>query len=161
MAFGPSRGAVGVAGDSFQSIWQFWWTHEALTSGLDPLRAPYLFWPLGASLHIHAINAASALATWPILSSAGPVAAYNAALVGHLAFAAFGAWLLARRLWGDPVTALVAGFAFAFGGFFAAHALGHLVLVSGAFLPLGLLGAIDFLDGGRLRHAALFGIAMA
>lgn len=69
-----------------------------------------------------------------------PAIAYNLSVVLSFVVAGLGAWLLARRLVGDPVGATVAGLSFGLGGFMFGH-VGHQSMIqTAAWLPWILYG---------------------
>jgi hypothetical protein len=84
------------------------------------------------------------------------------AMVWELALHAFlamgGAFLLARRLFGDPGPAAVGAMLYAWGGFFAGHSSNLPLFETAALLPWLLWAALAALDSGKLRWMALAGI---
>ncbi|MEC8423232.1 MAG: hypothetical protein VX000_05605, partial [Myxococcota bacterium] len=79
----PTTRALGHAGnDVWNHVWGFWFVFESLAAGELPVRSELLAWPHGGSLWF--IDAFNAVLTAPIQAIAGPVAAYNASVVGNL-----------------------------------------------------------------------------
>lgn len=88
----------------------------------------------------------------------GPALGTNVLLVGHLALAGVGAFVLARRLTGDVAAALLAGLAFPLSGFFMGHIAHHNMVAAAAWLPwmiVGFLWLADRLSPVRVLVAAL------
>jgi hypothetical protein len=152
---------VGIPGDGFQTLWHFWLVSRWRETGATPFATSLIFWPTGTTLWTHMSNVLNALWTWPILEFFGPVAAYNTAALVNLVLNAFGAYLLAWRLEAKRAPAVLAGLAFGFCAYFSAHLLGHLVLLSAGFIPLGILWTLEALDTGRPSRTLLAGLALA
>lgn len=81
------------------------------------------------------------------------------AMVWELALHAFlamgGAFLLARRLFGEPGPAAVGAMFYAWGGFFAGHSSDLPLFETAAWLPWLLWAALSALESGKLRGLAL------
>jgi hypothetical protein len=67
-------------------------------------------------------------------------------------------FLLVRRLTGSGAAAFLAGLAYAFSPYRAAQ-LPHLQMLTGFWSPLALLGLHEYVDSGRRRWLALYGVA--
>lgn len=106
------KGALPV--DAGQGVWNLWWARGALLRGANPFVTEHLFYPQGLNLFFQTLSLPNALAVWPVLAGAGPVAAFNA--VTLLSFALGGYWAsrFARALGASAPAALLAGFVFAF-----------------------------------------------
>ena len=94
----------------------------------------------------------------PVQVSAGPVAAYNFAILASLVLSALGAYLLARdRLarvgalpgggWGE-LPPFAAGLLFGFSPYMADHLLSHLNLIAAEGLPFAILALLHAGEGG-------------
>ncbi len=126
--------------DGWQMTWNLWWVRYALEHGQNPFETNLVFYPQGTSLYLHPLGLLSALLSLPVQYLAGgPVPAYNFSVLLSLVFAAYGAFCLARYQWGGVGPALVAGVAFGFSSYHAAHMLGHLNLLSSGVLPFYIL----------------------
>ena len=82
--------------DGWQGAWDLWWVATALTSGRNPFHTDLLFHPGGADLYFHALVPFNGVMTLPVQLAAGPVAAYNAAILFSLVMCAWGMYWLAR-----------------------------------------------------------------
>jgi hypothetical protein len=98
---------------------------------------------------------------WPLLAlGASPLLNYNALLLAGIFFSAVSAWALARFVTGDPLASIVAGLVYAFLPWRFSQ-LPHLQHQWGGFLCLLLLFLLRYLDSGRRRDLALFGVCFA
>ena len=128
-----------TSSDSYQFVWWIRWLPWSLAHGEDPLYTTYLHAPLGVNGMWNTPVPVLAALFSPITLTAGPVAAYNVAMilgpvVSGLALAlALGAWV--ERWWPRAAAGLLYGFS----PFVVAHSsVGHLNLVW-AVLPPALL----------------------
>lgn len=86
------------------------------------------------------------------LLGGNPVAAYNFVFLLSFLVAAWGMYLLAKRLTGSRGAAFVAGLIFAFFPYRFAH-IGHLELLFCGWIPFCLLFVHKYFDAPRLRNA--------
>lgn len=134
-------------GDTWQMVWNLWWVREALMHFQNPFHTDLIFYPQGANLYLHALNALNGLVSLPLqlLVSAfsapanGAIAGYNFIVLLSFTLAAYGAFCLARYLWRSERAALVAGLAYGFSTYGFDHLLGHLNLISYELIPFYLL----------------------
>ncbi len=134
-------------GDTWQMVWNLWWVKEALTHFHNPFHTDLIFYPQGAGLYLHALNALNGLVSLPVqlvvaafsTAANGAVAGYNFIVLLSFTLAAYGAFCLARYLWGSERAALLAGLAYGFSAYGFDHLLGHLNLVSYELIPFYLL----------------------
>jgi hypothetical protein len=141
--------------DTWNHVWGF--HHVAHGSWLQ---TDALGWPAGGRLWF--IDTWGAVWTLPIQWIAGPVAAFNVAAAVNLWLAAFGAWLLARRVSGSALAASVA--AVGFGA--APYLLGQLhngisETVAVGWLPLSWWAALRLRDAPSWRGGVLLGVLVA
>ena len=130
MGSGIPGGAV-AATDGWQHTWHLWWVAHALAQGLNPLQMSLLYYPTGVNLAIHPLNLTTGLLATPITLLAGPVVAFNIALLSGFTLTGLGGFLLSRRVGADPVPALIAGLLLTFTPFHVTKAYdGQLELVS-------------------------------
>lgn len=130
MGSGIPGGAV-AATDGWQHTWHLWWVAHALSQGLNPLQMSLLYHPTGVNLAIHPLNLTTGLLVAPITLLAGPVVAFNIALLSGFTLTGLGGFLLSRRVGADPVPALIAGLLLTFAPFHVTKAYdGQLELVS-------------------------------
>ena len=86
--------------------------------------------------------------------------AYNVLFLLGMFLSALAAWALARDVTGDPAASLLGGVVYAFVPWRIAQ-IPHVQFQWGPFLALSLLFLLRFLDRGRRRDAALFGLFFA
>jgi hypothetical protein len=153
-----------TSSDSYQFVWWIRWLPWSLAHGEDPLYTTYLHAPLGVNGMWNTPVPVLAAIFSPITLTAGPVAAYNAAMIlgpvvsGLALVLALGAWV--ERWWPRAAAGLLYGFS----PFVVAHsAVGHLNLVW-AVLPPALLWLLHgLLVAPRPRPwltGALIGVAV-
>lgn len=148
--------------DAWQNTWNLWWTHLALTRWQNPYFTDMLFYPAGQSLYLHTLNITNALLTMPVQLVAGPIAAYNAALILGFVLTGFATYLLACYLIGHRGIACAVGALFTFSPFHVSKLVdGHLSWVTVFWIPLLLLCILRSLDDGRWRWRVLAGIVLA
>ncbi len=137
-------------------IWALaWWPHAVL-HGESPFVNHAIWAPGGANLMWTSSVPAIAALVAPITLLAGPVAAFNVAIVLMPVAAAFCAYLLCRYLTGSFWGSLVGGYLFGFSSYELAHDQGgHLHLTSVALLPLAALVVMQFLDGKLDRRGVV------
>ena len=130
----------GGAGDNLSSLWNLWWMREALASpDLSFFRTDYLFYPYGVDLTLHTHTALNGfLATVPLAGLPLPTA-LNVLLLFALTLNGFCAYLLAHRVCGQALGAIVAGVIFGGSPFLMVHLLGHFNLTSAWGIPLFIL----------------------
>jgi hypothetical protein len=91
---------------------------------------------------------------------AGPITAFNVAMLAGFAFCGFTAYLLGQRLTGSFAAGLAAGIFYAFVPFRFVH-LPHVQHIWGGWLPLLLLALLLYAEKPTVKRAALFGIVFA
>jgi len=154
-----------TSSDSYQFVWWIRWLPWSLAHGEDPLYTTYLHAPLGVNGMWNTPVPVLATLFAPVTLTAGPVAAYNVAMilgpvVSGLALAlALGVWV--ERWWPRAVAGLLYGFS----PFAIAHtSVGHLNLVW-AVLPPALVWLLHrLLVAPRpppWKTGALVGVAFA
>lgn len=154
----PSTRALGHPGnDVWNHVWGFWFVFESLAAGELPLRTELLAWPRGGSLWF--IDTFNAVITAPVQAVAGPVAAYNVAIVGNLALCGVGAYALGWRVSRSWAGALFCGLAYQT----APHLLGQIVngiseTMAAGWLPLAILAVREAVADPRPRTALLAGL---
>lgn len=119
---------IGSTTDAGVYVWAFaWWPH-ALLHALNPFFTHLLYAPQGIDLAHATLVPGAALLLSPVTAIAGPLYAYDVAMVLSPVLAAFFTFLLARRLTGHFLAALFAGWLFGFSTFMLGQLVGHLNL---------------------------------
>ncbi len=143
--------------DAWNHVWGYWWVAEELLAGRWPAHTALLAHPGGGALYF--IDTTQAVLTLPLQLIGGPALAYNVAMMGGLALAGLGAWLLTRRLTGDAIVA-----AFALVVFEASpHLLGQAFngiseTVCAGWLPLTLWALVKVFDRPTPLRAVALGL---
>ena len=90
-------------------VWAFaWWPH-ALLHGSNPFHSDIVYAPQGFTIALGALVPGAALIFYPVTAIAGPLFAYNLAMLLCPVLAAFFTFLLCRRLTGQFWPALFCG----------------------------------------------------
>lgn len=145
-------------GDPVLNTWILWWNTQALPFTSAWWDAP-IFHPMPGALALSEHLAGIAPFTAPVHAAGmSPIAAYNFALILSCWLSAYFAFLLGRRLTGSTAAGLIAGVAFGFAPYRAGQ-LAHLQVLTTQWMPLTLLAMHVYLDEGRRRWLALFGVA--
>jgi len=76
--------------DGWQNVWNLWWVHRAVTTAANPFFTPLLFYPQGVDLTLQTLNISNGILFLPITALAGPIAAYNTAVVTALTLSGIG-----------------------------------------------------------------------
>jgi hypothetical protein len=162
--FGTHLG--GDHGDNWQTLWGFWWWHDALSRGVSPFACDALRWPWGVPLWFQTWNLPALLATqpfWPLAPAVPEVVLFNATLFASYPLAGLTLFLLARELWGGTLAPFLAGALYTVSAYHFGHALGHAHVLAMEWSPLYFLGLVRTVRrrgaGGPLLAAA--GLALA
>jgi hypothetical protein len=145
-------------GDPILTTWILWWNAHAV-----PLTErwwnPPIFVPMrGAIALSEHLLGQSVIATPLQLAGLEPLTAYNLVLLLSYAMSAFFAYVLAFRLTGSTLAAACAGLAFGFAPYRASH-VSHIQMLTSQWMPAMLLGMHAYVDTGRGRWLALFGLS--
>ncbi|NJP04995.1 MAG: hypothetical protein HC837_04890 [Chloroflexaceae bacterium] len=148
--------------DGWQNVWNLWWVRYALTHWQNPFYTPMIFHPDGAELYLqHALNIANGLLTLPVQLLAGPVAAYNTAVVLGFVLSGYATYLLALHLIRHAGIALVVGAIFTFSPFHLARLWdGHLSWVTLQWIPFYLWALIQAWDEQPLPQQRRYWMAL-
>ena len=155
---------VGGRGDAWQTLWGFWWWHDALSRGASPLFCDALRWPWGVPMWFQTWDLPALIATlplWPLVPRVPEVALYNIPLFASYPLAGFTAYLLCRELWGGHLGAFLTGALYTFSTYHFGHALGHLHVASIEWSPLYFLGLVRTVRRHGVAGPALAAIALA
>ena len=157
----PGRFAFAGGEEAGLHLWHLWWVSEAILHGVNPFWTDLLFYPDGVQLYVQTLSAPNAVLTLPIYLLAGPVAAFNTAVLLGFALTGFGAFLLTYHYVRGFWEALVCGALVTLGPLHIAQLQNsHLNLFSLHWIPFYLY-ALALLDrgGGRWRIACAAAIA--
>lgn len=146
---------IGPPEDNMTSLWTVRWAHEALRNGLGFFHTNSIFYPEGSSLLFHTFTPYNLILAVTAGYRLSPVTAYNLLTLQTFAFSGVGAFLLARRITGDTVAALLGGFVFAFSPSHVAQSFHHLNIASLQFVPFFAYFYLRTLDGNSRTDTAL------
>lgn len=148
--------------DGWQNTWNLWWTRYALAHGQNPYTTEMLFYPTGARLYLHTLTLTNGVLTLPVQLLAGPVAAYNAALVLGFVLTGYASFLLAEHVIGQRGIACAVGAIVTFSPFHVSKMWdGHLSWVTMQWVPLYVYCLLVALQSGRWRMRVLAGVFLA
>ncbi len=154
----PQSKLVGHPGnDTWNHVWGYWWVAEEIMNGRWPTEATGLAFPRGGTLYF--IDTIQVLLSLPISLVFGPAAAFNAVVLGEIALAGIGAWLLAYKVTADVWSAFVALFLFEM----SAHLLGQSYngiseTVCAGWFPLTLWALLRVMEIPNKKHAVQLGV---
>jgi hypothetical protein len=140
--------------DPLLNSFLLWWNAHRLPLTQAWWNAPFFF-PLGGTMALsETLLGLSLLATPLQWAGATPLLAHNVVYLLSFPLCGLAMHLLARELGAREGVALVAGLAFAFAPYRAAH-LAHVQVLCAFWIPLVFLGLHRFLRTGRRRDLAL------
>ncbi len=154
---------LGTGADPTLFAWALSWWPYALTHGLNPFVTHTVWAPQGFNLAWDTSVPSVAMLLWPVTAAAGPVVAYNVAIMASPVLAALAAFGLGRELTGRAWPALVGGWLFGYGPYETGQLLGHLHLTFIFPVPLLTWLAVRRWRGGigGYTYAALSAMALA
>jgi hypothetical protein len=145
-------------GDPILNTWILWWSSQAVPLTDTWWNAP-IFVPLPGALALSEHLLGIAVLTAPLqLAGASPLAAYNVAFLLSYALSGAFTYLLVFRSTRSVLASASAGIAFAFAPYRAGQ-LAHLQVLTAQWMPLVLLGMQAYVETGRRRWLAVFGLA--
>ncbi len=143
--------------DPLLNTWLLWWNAHAVPFSAEWWNGPF-FHPIPGVLSFsESLVGLSPLTTPLQWLGVRPLAAYNTAFILSFALSALSMHLLGRALGLRPGLCFVAGLAYGFAPYRAAH-LAHLQVLSAYFIPLVFLAAHRFVDSGRRRWLVFFAV---
>jgi hypothetical protein len=147
--------------DAKQNAWILDWDfRQTLHDPANLFQAPILH-PARYALAFSENLYGGAVFGFPLRALGVPILVnYNLVFLFSMAFSAWSAWLLATYVTGDAAASLVAGLVYAFVPWRFAQ-LPHINMQLGAFLCLLFYFLLRYLDSGRRRDLAGFGVCFA
>ncbi len=158
-----ARAGSGLADlwDAKLNAWIFHWDYHQTFRNPLHLFDGNIFHPARYTLAFSENLWGAALFGFPLLAAgASTLFVYNFLFLLGMFLSALAAWALARYVTGDPAASLLAGLVYAFVPWRLSQ-IPHVQFQWGAFLALALLFLLRWLDGGRRRDLALFGLFFA
>jgi hypothetical protein len=145
----PASMMASPFGDPLLNAWILAWDADRALHAFRGYWTGLFFFPYPDTVAYSEHLLGIALFTAPVQWLTGNVVlSYNLALLGAIAFSAFGAWVLARDVSGRDDAALVAAMAFACAPFRAPH-LTHLQVLASGWIPLSLWALSRYLRSAR------------
>ncbi|PDW03077.1 hypothetical protein [Candidatus Viridilinea mediisalina] len=148
--------------DGWQNVWHLWWAAQAITTGQNPFVTPLLYHPDQALLYVQPLNLSNGILVLPITLAFGPVAGYNSVVLLAFVLAGVAGYLLALRVTGHHLAALVGGLAFAWSPFHLTRLYdGQLELIALQWPAFYAFFALRAVEDRRVRDALLAGLMLA
>jgi len=155
------RRIAGDLGDPLFNCWVLQWTGGQVLgalrgdfSALSHFWNANIFYPAPLTLAYSEHLTPLMLQILPILAVSGNIIlSYNLLLLSTIVLSGLGMYLLVRELTGQPLAALLAGFAFAFAPY-RVDQYAHLEVVTSQWMPFALYGFRRFFVTGRWRSLA-------
>src|SRR2546422_2004687 len=151
----------GDLGDPLFNAWVLRWTSgqvlQALHGDLAALSDYWhgnIFYPAPLTLAYSEHLTPQMLQILPVMAATDNVIlSYNLLLLSTFVLSGLGMYLLVRELTGEPLAAVLAGFAFAFAPY-RLDQYGHLEVLTSQWMPFALYGFRRFFVTARLRPLA-------
>ncbi|MGQ9828934.1 MAG: hypothetical protein ACUVSW_13825 [Roseiflexus sp.] len=148
--------------DGWQNVWNLWWVHRAVTTAANPFFTPLLFYPQGVDLTLQTLNISNGIIFLPITALAGPIAAYNTAVLTALTLSGIGGYALALRVSGDRLAAFIGGIVFTFSPFHMTKVWdGQLELITVQWCALYAFFLLRAAEEAQRRNALIAGVFLA
>ncbi len=155
------RQVAGDLGDPLFNCWILEWTGGQVLSALHGDFAALshywdanIFYPARLTLAYSEHLTPLMLQVLPVLAATrNIILCYNLLLLSTFVLSGLGMYLLVRELTGQPLAALLAGFAFAFAPY-RLDQYGHLEVLTSQWMPFALYGFRRFFVTARLRPLA-------
>jgi hypothetical protein len=146
-----SQQIAGRTNDPLIFIWFFAWWPFAIAHHVSLLHTDLVWFPAGISVFWTTCAPLLSALFAPVTLTAGPVVAYNVAVITAPIVSAWAAWRLYLHVAGDEAAALIAGYLYGFSSYVMMQDETHLNL---SFVPCPTLLLIMCLDrlGGRLTR---------
>jgi len=154
---------MGWAPDSYNYMWNLWWTKFSLTHPLtNPFHTDYLYYPQGTDLYLHPLTFVNGVLSMPLqVTTDNVLLSWNVLSLCFFVLSGVGTYAVCHRLTGNHWAALFAGFVFAFSPFVLVRIHGQLNVGTVWPVPLFALFLMRFHDTGRFREMVGLGICWA
>lgn len=146
-------------GDNVAFLWSTWVFARAVSSDAALFRTDLLFAPFGTQLSLHTHATTHAALAWPWLAVTSVAAAHNIAILIGLVLNGYVTFLLAHRLAGGVLPALIAGWLVAGSAFVHVHLLGHMNLLHVWVIPAFVLALLRYGSAPGPGRAVVLGVA--
>lgn len=129
----------GIPGDSFYSLWSFWWFNEALTSLQNPFFTDYLHHPHGVWLWFQQSSVFNAVLSIPFQSLLSLNTSYAIVLLGSFVATGMTTFYLIRYVVNSIPCAIVGALTFLLSDIYLAHTHNHIQFTAFQWMPLFIL----------------------
>jgi hypothetical protein len=150
---------IGSCCDPQQTMWFLRWLPYAISHGTDPFVTQQINAPVGVNLMWNASIPFLSLVMAPVSLTAGPIIAYNVAIVLSIAFSAWCCFFALRRWTSGVVAPIVGGAIYGFSPYVISHAVLHLNLTAAWAPPLFLI-LLDEILVRRGRWPIVLGVGL-
>ena len=155
-----SSGHFGDNGDGLFSLWNVSWVARTLVADPAHLFDANIFHPHRKALAYSEANILAGAAGVPVWwATRNPYATLNVVILAGFASAYLCAWLLARRLTGDPAAAAAVAVFYAFCPYVFSHTA-HIQLMLTGGIPLSMLMLHRLADAPSARRGLALGAAL-
>jgi len=151
----PGTRWIGSCCDPEQTIWFLRWIPYAIEHGVDPFVTYQINAPDGANLMWNASIPLIGIAMTPVTLTAGPIAAYNVAIIASITLSAWCCFLALRRYATSTIPPVIGGAVYGFSPYVISHGALHLNLIAVWAPPLMLLLLDDLLVRQRRSPVVL------
>jgi len=148
-----------AAQDRTAFVWSLAWWPFAVAHGLDPLYTHFVWQPVGVSLLWVTAVPLLGLLLSPLTLTAGPVFAYNVAIIAAPALSAWAFYHLGRRCGAAEAPALIGGYIYGFSTYVLQQDNAALNLSLVPLPPLMILLAIERVAGRLPSRTFSLGLA--
>ena len=145
-------------GDGYLMVWNLWWVNKAVVGlSQSPWHTDWLFYPFGYAMYSTSFHPLKGFMAVPLLRVFNLAETYNCLLIFSFVMSGITTFLLAFRISGSYLGALVAGYLFTFSSYHFAHAIGHMDIVSLEWLPLYVLFFYLLIENPKIRYGIAAG----
>jgi hypothetical protein len=149
-----------TSGDGLYSVWNVAWVAHTLSTAPSRLFEANIFYPDRQTLAYSEANIVAGVLGIPAwLLTHNAYVAHNTVVLFAFASATFGAWLLARRLTGDPVASAAAAVTYGFCPYLFAHTA-HIQLLLCGGIPICLLLLHRLADAPSVARGLALALAL-
>jgi hypothetical protein len=162
LVFRMRSGIYGYPGDSFTTLWKFWWLkHSIWQRHISPFFCSYQAAPFGVNLkalpqigfHFYFVPG--------VLFFFNEILTYNIILLLGFFLSAVTMYFLVYHFTRDKVSSMVSGIIYAFCPFHSLHAMHHLSLASTQWMPLYLLTLFKLSEVRNFRNIFFCALAFS
>ena len=151
----------GVRGDHFVQLWESWWRSEALFAGESLTFTPLVYAPSGFDFSSSPTQPLPTILNLGLTLLTNEVLALNILLILSFPLAGLMTYFLVKRLTKNKLAAAFSGLIYSFSMYHFSHAWEHSTLISIYWMPLYVLGLVNFDQKKSVKSAVLAALAFA